>query len=180
MTPDELKNNWQNIGSGSRRRLDRKEIDRITSGRLTGARERLARIYFRMFAIMAPFGIVAILFNLLEGMIPLWMFWAFFVFFIVAGGMDLWLWRGIRSIDINRMGVTEVAYLARYYRRWHFRFQLMLIPVAVLLVTLFSQEVLDGDISILYGIIFGAIVGLGIGIAIFVRILGEYKELMTE
>lgn len=180
MTPDELKNSWQSLGHGAPRPLDRDKLDRITSGRLTGARERLARMYFRMFAIVAPFGVVAVLFNLFNGMMPLWMCLAFIGFFVVAALMDLWLWRGIRGMDLNTMGVEEVAQLARYYRSWHLRFQGILIPLAVVLVTLFAMEAIAIDVSLLYGIIAGGIIGLTFGLVIWLRMMKQYKELMRQ
>lgn len=180
MTPDELKNTWRQSGaadpSSYGRPVGDAEIDRITSGRITGARDRLMRQYRLTFLFAPAAGILCQL--PLLGTIPLWISLAFILFFIIAGGMDYYLWRGIRSIDLDFDGVEEVARKARFYRRRHHQFQLLLIPAAVVIITAFALSAAEVDIHMVYGIIAGIVIGLPLGLTVYFRMMRNYRSMM--
>ena len=54
---------------------------------------------------------------------------------VIASVMDRWLYKGISRIDVATMPVSEVCRLAFYYRKKHFQFMAILIPLAVIFIT---------------------------------------------
>lgn len=179
MTPDELKDNWRKLDSASplrSPRLPAEEIDRITSGRITGARERLIGRYRRM-ATMVPAAGICCLFPLLK-VFPLWVFFSFLGFYIVAAAKDWYLWKGIKGIDLNCDGVEEVARKARFYRRRHHQFQIVMIPLAGIIIGMMCMSALEIDRYMLYGILTGLVIGLPAGLIVYLRIMRDYRSMM--
>lgn len=139
MTPEELKEKWHSLDDDTKRGMRSggsseppfyrdPMVDKVTSGRVISARDRLMANYRKMFAVVAPVGVLTAmpLFRLL----PWWAVSLIMLFFVIAAMMDIYLYRGIRSIDLWADGVEEVARKARFYRRRHHLFQLLLIPYA--------------------------------------------------
>lgn len=173
MSPDEMKQCWQQLGSNPEYDSSRL-IDRVTSGRITSARERLMRRYRMMFSVICPIGIFA--------SIPLWRelsWWqtaCIILFFLVAGGMDWWLYRGIKGIDFATEGVQSVADKARYYRKRHWIFQAVLTPCAAGLLMIYFS--LSDEEYYRAGMWVGLALGLAFGLGVWLQMMRDYKKML--
>ncbi len=98
------------------------------------------------------------------------------LFFALAGSMDYWLYRGMKSIDISSMPVSEVARKAIFYRRRHLQFIAILVPLAIGIFTLMVLA-FNPDRHMLAGMACGAIVGLAIGIRQLIAFMDDYRTL---
>lgn len=187
MTPEELKEKWRRLDAdnarkgsdGGGRHPERPfyhdpVVDRVTSGRVTSARDRLMRRYRMMFLVAAPFGIFA---NIpMADTLPWWGMAVIVSFFLTAAGMDFYLYRGIKGIDLSADGVEEVASKARFYRRRHHMFQLLLIPyAAVILAVYFSYF---GAAEMRWALATGGAVGFGIGLGIYIQMMRDYRRML--
>lgn len=176
MSPDEMKQLWQQMNANPQ--YDSKDsaalIDGVTSGRITSARDQLMRRYRMMSAIVCPIGIFA--------SIPLWhemVWWQILylvLFFIVAAAMDIWLYRGIKSIDLTREGVQRVSERVRYYRKWHLTFQAILIPFSAGLVMVYFS--LYDDPFYRNTLWFGLAIGLIFGFIVWLQMMRAYKKML--
>lgn len=100
------------------------------------------------------------------------------IYFLLASCMDKWLYNGISGIDLSRMSVSDVCRCAYYYRKKHFQFMAVLIPMAMILVGTLVW-ILSDDIYFILGVVAGGIVGLVSGIFQFRAFMVEYKEIMN-
>lgn len=180
MNPEELKDKWRSLNAS--RRPDNGEpapfyndplVDNVTSGRVTSARDRLMRRYRMMFSALAPIGIGCALST--RSFFPWWGIVAILVFFLVAASMDYYLYRGIRSIDLSVDGVEKVAEKARFFRRRHHLFQLILLPLAIVVVSIYFSTFREEAMrwGLYAGLAFGAVVGL----AIYIQMMRDYKSM---
>lgn len=98
------------------------------------------------------------------------------VYCLIASIMDRWIARGLSTINLAEMPAVEVFRRALFYRKRHFQFMAVLMPMCLILlgwiVWLFSD-----DEYFLYGVATGAAIGVVIGVIILSRFLREYKEL---
>ena len=92
-------------------------------------------------------------------------------------GMDRWLSRGVSGIDVGSMPVAEVCRLAMYYRRKHFQFMAILLPLAVGFILALGW-LLSFDMWIILGMACGALAGLSVGVMQFRKFMSEYREIM--
>lgn len=176
MTPDEMKRLWQQMNANPQYSPDdsSKLIDRVTSGRINSARDRLIHRYRMMFAVICPMGILA--------SIPLWhqmQWWQSIVvvlFFLVAGCMDYYLYSGLKGLDLAEEGVQRVAERARYYRKRHWIFQGILSPMAIGLILIYFSLFDDEDYRI--AVWFGLGLGLVIGFIIWIQMMRDYKKML--
>lgn len=150
------------------------DIAGIERGRIQSAQERLVRRY-RMCALigllMCP--VVGILYRNIMPLLPRGMFAGFF---LVASMMDLYLWKGVKSIDCSTMGVATVAEKARFYRKMHHVFMAVLV---VLMMPVLGTLVmaLGADEYMMWGMAAGGVVGLAIGVKMYLNIMGQYRTL---
>lgn len=185
MTPEELKEKWHSLDDDTKRGMRSggsseppfyrdPMVDKVTSGRVISARDRLMANYRKMFAVVAPVGILTAmpLFRLL----PWWAVSLIMLFFVIAAMMDVYLYRGIRSIDLWADGVKEVARKARFYRRRHHLFQMLLIPYAAGIVTIYYLSF--GEEAMKWGLTVGLIFGLGVGLTLYLRMMRDYKRML--
>ncbi|MCM1022322.1 MAG: hypothetical protein NC343_08370 [Muribaculum sp.] len=100
----------------------------------------------------------------------------FSIYFIAVFTIDYWLWRGLGTIDLISMTVTEVAHKVMFYKRRHLQFMAFLIPMAVILVILMGY-ILSADGYMLTGIIIGAICGALIGTWQFRKFMSMYRNI---
>lgn len=184
MTTEEFKANWNklngngsDLGRGCRADDDRKAydlLDRIYTGKAVSARQRLMNGY-RQMLIISGLGTV---FNIsLWHELPWYGLLLIFIFFITAGLMDLYLYRGVKSIDPVTDGVEQVAEKARYYRRRHHLFQLVLIPWAVVILAIYFSS-FGSDVWMAMTV--GGVVGLLIGLLFYFRFMRDYKVLRSR
>lgn len=180
MTPEQIKQQLDMLG----RRLSALE-DGHNSGKSMNydkartALDRLMSTYRRMIVLAAANGVVATVLLSRLLLLPAYASIVLVVFFMVAAIMDAYLLRGLRGIDIKRMGVAQVACKALHYRRRHHQFQLVLIPMAgLLLMVLFHVFAGQQDSAvIIYGMIAGAVVGGLCGVRIYRRMMRDYRTL---
>lgn len=176
MTPDEMKQLWQQLNANPQYNSENSSnlIDRVTSGRISSARDRLMHRYRMMFAVICPIGMIA--------SIPVWsvMQWwqvaCILLFFAVAACMDAYLYFGIKSIDPVTEGVQRVADRARYYRKRHWIFQGILMPMAAALVMIYFS--LFDDPWYHTAMWVGAGIGLVIGLLLWLQMMRDYKKML--
>lgn len=179
MNPEELKDKWRSLNASHR--SDKGElspfyndpmVDNVTSGRVTSARDRLMKRYRMMSLVLAPIGVCSISINPL---FPWWGIVAVIVFFLVAASMDYYLYRGIRSIDLSVDGVETVAEKARFYRRRHHLFQLILLPLAIVVISIYFSTFREEAVR--WGLCAGIVLGAAIGLAIYIQMMRDYKSM---
>lgn len=179
MTLEEMKRQINTLNE----RMDRLEerntelIDRIRTRRILSAQQSLVKKY-RMFSIIGPVMATVIL-VLYREWLPLTLRIAIAAYFITAGLMDMYLCRGIGSIDYNSLGVAEVASRALLYRKRHHQFMAILITMCVPLLYLLIMEFSE-NVYAFWGCIAGAITGLAAGVIIYRKIMSDYRELTLD
>ncbi len=104
---------------------------------------------------------------------------AFGVYFLVCSVMVYWLYRGISSIDVVDMSISEVVSRALFYRKRHLQFILILIPMAVVILTFVAWQVIDNE-YMLIGMAFGAIAGLAIGTRMLLSFMADYRTITSD
>ena len=124
--------------------------------------------------IAFAFGVIQLL--AMQTVLPLWGRLLLAGYFFIAGLMDLYLWEGLKTIDVTRMGVTEVARKAVHYRRMHHIFQMILIPLAVVCISLFCIS-FSNTPAMVTGIVCGCALGLACGLRLYFRIMRNYRVL---
>jgi O-antigen ligase len=171
MNIDELKSEWQSLNTISKK-TDDTTISDIVDGKITSARDHLMKQYKTMFSIVAPIGCAAqfAIFYLL----PLYVVICTTIYFVIAGIMDYYLYRGIKGLDLYTEGVTRIATKAKFYRRRHRQFQLILLPMAVILIILYFSCATEWQKM---GFIVGIIIGLAVGLPTYFKIMRNYKQL---
>ncbi len=176
MDLEQMKQQLNNLN----RRLDSLEeqnsslINRIESGRINSAQQRLIKQYriFSCVGMMMP--LVIIIFY--KEILPLPTRVCAATYFLTAAIMDAYLARGIKSIDYNTMGVATVAKKAIYYRKRHHIFMGILIAMCIPLIASFFFAMGTERFTV-YGMIAGLIIGLAIGIKAYLNIMKNYREL---
>lgn len=183
MTPEEFKEKWRKLNGKPDGDLNNNRqgesnhdplIDDVVSGKAKSARERLMNSYRSMFAIVAPLGLLSI--YPIHQQLPLWGIILAIAFFLTAAAMDFYLYRGIRSIDVSVDGIEEVATKARFYRRRHHLFQAILIPIAVIIVSMYFCHMTLPEMRV--GMYAGLAIGLIAGFGIYFRMMREYKRML--
>lgn len=182
MTPDEMRTTWRELLE----RMDALESEMRLSGvspcdpRMTTSIDNLKKRY-RMFItiemLMLPLTIMWTRSDIIADerfRLPLML--AFCLFYIIAAAMDLVLYRGVASIDVYTMPVSDVCAKARHYRKMHLMMMSALIPLAIglliLLCCAFGSESL-----MLWSVLCGAVAGLAIGLVQLHRFMTDYRRL---
>lgn len=98
---------------------------------------------------------------------------------LTASTMDWWLYKGVSRIDVATMQVAEVYRLTFYYRKKHFQFIGVLIPMMIIfigaLAWLFSRE-----IGLIYGMAAGGLIGMALGTREFKIFMSEYRDITEK
>lgn len=106
----------------------------------------------------------------------IWITLAFIVYFLTCGIMDTWLYRGLDTIDCLHMSVSEVIEKARYYRKKHLQFVVILIPMAIALLCGLAWFT-GWEEHILLGMLIGGSIGFAIGLQQLFAFLRDYKNI---
>ena len=93
--------------------------------------------------------------------------------------MDLYLWKSLKRLDFNTMGVETIAEQARFYRKRHHLFQVILIIIAIPLLTMLIIHNIN-DKYMLAGCLCGLIIGVLVGLNAYYRIMNDYRELISS
>ncbi len=185
---DRMKEMWSDMNT----RLTKLEKDlseqsrKVSSNKVHTAKEDLIRKY-RRFIVIA--GITGIFFPLLlcfgavayYPQIP-WRYASaamFFIFFMVAAGMDAYLYMAVRDINLATMSVLEVASRGRSLKRHHHIFQIILIPFAIVTLVVFAIPIAS-DTGLIIGMVIGGIVGGLIGLSQYLKIMRDYREIISQ
>ncbi len=183
MTKEEIKKTWDEAA----RKIYRpspEEYEAIYRTRKMTALESLADRYRRFYRLAFIMIAVSVM----------WMFGHFpfenpqmkyivsgimMVYFAVCGCMDLWLYRGVSSIDCFTMTVNEVIRKALYYRKRHLQFVMVLLPVAILMLGVLAYS-MSSDVYVIYGMVCGAVVGIILGAIQLCKFLKAYRVISKE
>lgn len=158
----------------------------ITPGRKTALQRLIERYkrFSRMALILAgctPLYLWNPLRN--EVNVPEWQLISAMAFMMVYGltasGMDCWMARGLSSINIAEMPVAEVCRRAFFYRKRHFQFMAVLIPMCLILLGWLGWLVSDNQ-YMFYGMVSGAVLGGAVAFRILHGFLKEYRELTAD
>lgn len=176
MNTDDLEKKWNRLELNLNKLDDKnqKTMDALKLNKLKSAQQRLADTYRR-------FSLVALLLapTLLLGQLRFldWkLLLGFAVYFLVASCMDFYLYRGIKGMDLNEMGVDEVAEKARHYKKVHHCCQIVLISMCVpLLAGMFMSQTEE---YFRWGMLCGLVIGLAIGLSLYLKMMKNYKELI--
>lgn len=163
---DEMKRQW--------RELDVR-VDRLETGRSRTCLDRIGGMYRRLWilglAVLVPVWYsLGHMGNASWGAQVLWC-----VIMLMAAGVDMYLWRGVKEIDPSAMSVKEVADRAARLRRVHLMSQLVMAPFAVAFLIL---PAIGADEYMRAGIIAGAVIGGLAGLRISRRIMRDYRALI--
>lgn len=177
MTDNEMRRAWNDTGS----RL--KEIETpnrtpLDSGRRT-ALANLAQRYLKFSRLSLIMTLCSPCYMLSSVFTDDWRYivaLCFCIYFAVAGVMDYWLYRGVSSIDVGSMTVSEVARKSIFYRRRHLQFIAVLIPMAVIAIGIMVYA-FGFNRDIIAGMACGAIVGLAIGSRQLIAFMDDYRTL---
>lgn len=140
---------------------------------------------FSRFALIFACCIPLCISNLLRHDVsaPVWQQISLIVFTMAycftASVMDCWMARGLSSIKLAEMPVAEVCRRAFFYRKKHFQFMAVLIPMCLVLLGLLGW-LLSNNQYALYGMACGAVLGGTIGFRVFSRFMKEYRELTSD
>lgn len=151
------------------------QVNNEKINKMKTAQEKLAAQY-RTFAII---GMTMALTSwlALSRLFDLWIALAFSTYFLMAMAMDWILYRQVRSIDMAEMTLAEVADAARKGRRLHHICQIILIPIAVVLIGYVCSRELDNE-YFLWGCAVGAIIGLALGLRAYFQMMDNYKTMI--
>lgn len=181
MTTEEMRRAWEETS----RRLETLERNYgamragINDGKRQTALDSLASRY-RRFSILGLIMVMVSPFyafnHIFSGKLQIWIPVAMALYFGIASVMDWWLYKKVKSIDVATMPSERVVALAALYRRRHFQFMAILIPMMLVIVALFLLGSWD-NIYMVYGIIFGLVIGLVLGIRQLINFLDDYRML---
>lgn len=178
MTTQDMKSAWRETATSLQTENDRL-LTEFKNGNPLTSLERLRNRY-RRFAIlgftMLPLSCVFMLKSIfpIEG--GIWITLSFIVYFLTCGFMDTWLYRGLDTIDCLHMSVSEVIEKARYYRKKHLQFVVILIPMAIALLCGLAYFT-GWEEHILLGMIIGGSIGFAIGLQQLFAFLRDYKNI---
>lgn len=174
-----MKDKWNVIDFKSG--IDDRIIRNIIAGRRVTALDRLEKRYRRMgvlcliFAVLIPLEMLFV-FDVEERWL---LFWTFAAFFLVAASMDFWLSNGIATINVYDMSVSEIVNKAMGYRKRHLQFELVLIPMAAILIAELGSFLAKGNAGIWIAIAVGGLVGLSIALRLFFKFMRDYKRIQN-
>lgn len=175
MELDDIKKQWSEMNERINRIDNTLRLQSLEKKRT--ALDWIAHKYL-MLAIIAP--CVGILTTTMAiDLFGSWLTAGFVAFFLIAGGMDIYLYRMVKRINPLTMSVSEVSDMARRCRRRHHQFQLALIPLALALIgTLAFQNV--NDQAALIGMAAGGAVGVMLGGVLYLRLMRRYRTLIDN
>lgn len=179
MNIEYLKENWESSNAALERgKLPRQTIDPRRKTTL----QRLAARYRRMaiFSVLCLCWVMPLYFRLCEENPGTQLFYPLVMaaFFLIAAGMDYWLYRGIQCIDCATMSVETVLKKVYLYRKRHIQFIFILMPLALFIIYLILA-IFNFEKYALAGAAFGFMVGLAFGLKILYDFMHDYKQVLN-
>lgn len=178
MTPEELEEKWKELDLRVKvlEEAQHKMIDSVVKNNPASAQQKLAEQYKKSAIICPAVGLCCVLIQSHVISIPLTI--AFALFFIAAGCMDAYLYKGIKSIDMNRSGVEEVIRKARHYKKMHHIFQIILLTACVPILTALFMEYANEYSR--WGMLAGMALGSVLGIIFYKRMMRNYRSIIKS
>lgn len=161
---------------------DPETLQAIMAGKRKSALERLAERYRIFFTIGFLCACWMPLLLSRDGIFPDFpgkslILAGFAFYFLLCGCMDVFLYRGIKSIDVATMPVAEVIAKSLFYKKRHLQFVAILLPLAFLIVcSLAYFNRAEGE-AVLWGMLFGGIAGGAVGIRQFRKFMADYRDI---
>ncbi len=160
------------------------QMQDVIAGTRRTALEKLAAQY-RRFAIMSAVLLVPCAFLLYrqqfdtEPWVQITIPVLYAIGFAIISIMDSWLYRGIKSIDVNTMSVQTVISKALFYRKRHLQCLLFTIPWCICVVGLMLYAA-SGETAFILGIVCGLSLGLIIGVNMLMKFLRYYRQISEQ
>lgn len=179
MNFDSLKNRWaaSTRALNTSRDSEPRDMNRRTSLERLAARYRS---FTSMSAVMSVVAVITIINAITDSEFPfpVWLLLCMEFYFATAAIMDYWLFRGIRSLNCSTMTVETLLRKTLYYRKRHFQFMMVLIPMAIALIIAMCIS-FHAEIAIIYGMIAGFIIGLAIAVKNLMDFLRDYRNILS-
>lgn len=156
--------------------------ENVMMARKRTALDSLALRYKRFSLVAILFAGTMVLYtvgDIIPGPWGPWICLAMAAYMLLVSGMDYWLYIKVKEIDVEGIGVSKVACMARYCRRKHLQFIMVLVPIAIVLVTALIYSFSD-EIYMVYGAIAGLIFGLALGSRAFMKFMADYRSLREK
>lgn len=176
---DQLRQAWIEMGNA----LEKLSTPAAPSHHLYNKKTALDRLaqrygYFAIISLlMSPCGLLFFTHSpFANPLLTTWLGIAYAVYFLTAAAMDFWLWHGISSINPLQLTVSQITDKALCYRKRHFQFMAVLIPMAIALIG-FTAYTFSSQTFFINGMIVGVIAGTAIGIIQFRRFMSSYRDL---
>ncbi|WP_289158745.1 hypothetical protein [uncultured Muribaculum sp.] len=176
MNTEDIENKWSRLDLNLNKLddKDRKTMDALKLNNLKSAQQRLADTY-RRFSIVAILLVPTLILGQLR-FLDWKLLLGFAVYFLIASGMDFYLYRGIKGLDLNEMGVDAVAEKARHYKKVHHCCQIVLISMCVpLLAGMFMSQTEE---YFRWGMLCGLVIGVAIGLSLYIKMMRNYKDMI--
>lgn len=139
--------------------------------------DRLAQRYKQFYSLAAASTFAAPLLLFLFFTPLICILWC--SYFAIAFGMDFYLYRRIRSINVQRMTVREVIRIVLSCRKFHIICIFILMPLAITLLSLTAYNNFDNK-YFMVGMACGFIGGLAVGVIKLCQFLDDYRDLTKD
>ncbi|MDE6631937.1 MAG: hypothetical protein K2K23_02955 [Muribaculaceae bacterium] len=179
---DNLKKDWQN--SNVAIQTEANTYDRIINGKRRTALENLADRYRRFSNLALILILLSFSWIFNPDMFPgnqglrIAVGVSFAVYALIASIMDRWLYKGIQSIDIVVMPVSEVVRKALFYRKRHLQFIVILLPIVLSIIAVMAWSM--DNLYFRLGIVVGFIAGVAIGVRQLLAFLADYRDITSD
>ncbi|MDE5849756.1 MAG: hypothetical protein K2H38_06415 [Muribaculaceae bacterium] len=179
---DNLRKDWQDTSVSIRR--DSESYASIINGKRKTALQNLAERYRRFSNLALVLILLSFSWIFNPDMFPgnhglrIAVGVSFAVYALMASIMDRWLYKGIQSIDIVVMPVSEVVRKALFYRKRHLQFIVVLLPIVLAIIAVMAWSM--DNLYFRLGIVVGFIAGVAIGIRQLLAFLADYRAITSE
>ena len=179
---DNLRKDWQN--SNVAIQTEANSYDKIINGKRRTALENLAERYRRFSNLALILILLSFSWIFNPDMFPgnqglsIAVGVSFAVYALIASIMDRWLYKGIQSIDIVVMPVSEVVRKALFYRKRHLQFIVILLPIVLSIIAVMAWSM--DNLYFRLGIVVGFIAGVTIGVRQLLAFLADYRDITSD
>lgn len=161
---------------------NREMMSRIKRGEVTTSIDRLARYYRKFMWCGVSLLLMVMMFPILKrgGMITsvLWPMIFASAEAIMGIAVDGYLYREIRSWNMNKLGVVELSSQAARCRRIHLIAQGVMLVMAIGFVVSFGFAMTDP--FFVGGMVVGGLIGGAIGLSSWLKMMRIYKDLIND
>lgn len=101
---------------------------------------------------------------------------AYLIIILSNGCVWHWLWKGLEKINPIKMPITQVCSMAKYYKKRHLLYNLVVCPIAILWSGCFLSALNDSLFSGMRGMIMGIILGCGFAFYGLWAYMRDYRD----